>query len=73
MAFIGNSRYVSFLGRSHESADIRFSANYGQNALEFFNDATSALSDKLTAAGGTVQVGVLKDVSIVNTLYTQMH
>ncbi|PIL32554.1 hypothetical protein GSI_05257 [Ganoderma sinense ZZ0214-1] len=38
-------------------------ANYGSNALQFFNDALQALSDKMTAAGGTVQIGVLKDCS----------
>lgn len=46
-------------------------ANYGENALEFFNDAVSALSDKLTAAGGTVQVGVLKDCSSTKVSFDQ--
>ena len=39
--------------------------NYGKNAAVFFNDAIAALNDKLVAAGGIVQVGVLKDVSIL--------
>lgn len=42
-------------------------ANYGENALEFFNDAVSALRDKLTAANQSpVLVGVPKDVSPIS-------
>ena len=46
------------------STDIHVD-NYGKNAAVFFNDAIAALNDKLVAAGGIVQVGVLKDVSIL--------
>ena len=59
-----------FIDEIPEQFDIFHTANYGANAEEFFEDALDALETKLTAAGGTVQVGVLKDVSLVNTQST---
>ena len=56
-----------FIGEFLKHLTSFHTANYGANAEEFFEDALDALDAKLTAAGGTVQVGVLKDVSLVNT------
>ena len=48
-------------------------ANYGENAAVFFNDAINVLNNKLAANGGSVQVGVLKDVSLVTIKLMPAH